>query len=210
MKNSLLLLLFCLLMMITSNNTKAQGGDEMPGPLLGFSYGGFNPFHDGFDEIYTDTSMPLEYFFGVGYKRIYLIGKYKTFSANGHSIVENGDFTGSADYSQEFFMFGLRFYNHNNNKLRYYIEFGAVSSLVTESISANNRMPELSSSEEMQEWGFGISGGATFMFTDFVGMSGSIEYTRLMFDIENGYETGDVNLGGFYISAGIVFMPFSD
>ncbi|GJQ62509.1 MAG: hypothetical protein SCALA702_15620 [Melioribacteraceae bacterium] len=182
----------------------------MPGPLLGFSYGGFNSLHNGFDDIYSDNSMPIEYFFGVGYKRIYLIGKYKTYSANGRSIVDNGDFIGSADYSQEFFMFGLRFYDQNNNKLRYFLEFGAVSSLVSETITTDNRVPELSSSEEMQEWGFGISAGATFMFTRFVGISGSVEYTRLMFDIENGYETGDVNLGGFFISAGLVFMPFSD
>lgn len=191
--------------------TDALGGDDkVIAPLLGITYGGFTPLHPGFDDIYTSTSSPMEYFFGVGYDKIYLIGKFKKFRGSGISITSDENYTGDADYNQEFFMFGLRFYNNTPAKMKYFLEFGAVSSLVEESISTVNRQPELFSKTESQEWGFCIAAGGQFMFSDFVGISGSAEYTRIIYNIEQGVERGDVNLGGFYFSVGIVFMPFSD
>lgn len=184
-------------------------GDDRLTLIIEGSGGLFRPAPKNFTKIYENDGAMKMALLGVGYRNVYLVGRYRLFEAAGKSIVTGIDLAGSATWHEEFISLGLRSYS---GKLLY-AEVAYVIGTVKESISTNK--PEYTALNSTitvsNKRGVSTSLGINVPIALGFNLSGEVGYLFVRAKIPDRSKSGEiinlgVNLGGPVYSVGLSFF----
>jgi hypothetical protein len=201
----LLTAVFCLCTLHAQESAESEAAKKMNrfSLMIGAAAGNFEISEPKFTTIYSNRSVSRIYFAGIGTNAIYLVGKYREFSATGKSIVENVTVTGQSDWKQKFYCVGLRIHSDDHPL---YAEILYVLTRIEESITTKDLVvQELTAKEEAENKGAGFSAGISLKLAGPFRIFVEGEYDIMMRKDRNQYGRANPELGGFCVSAGAQF-----
>jgi len=189
---------------IIATLTILQGGiGDSRLSLLGEARGGvFRPDAPNFAKIYgSDDKMLPVLAFGIGYKDVYMVARYRLFEASGQSLVAGIDLAGTAEWREEIITLGLRTYEFRP----LYFELAYALGFVEESISTEQ--PEYSALNRTfitkDNQGLSAAIGLTIKLITGIYLTGELEYIYIPINSEIEAGNEKVNLGGPSFSIGL-------
>ena len=195
----------CMIAVHAQENSESETAKKMNrfSFMIGAAAGNFEISEPKFTTIYSNRTISRIYFAGIGTNAIYIVGKYREFSATGRSIVENVTVEGQSDWKQKFYCVGFRIHSDNHPL---YAEVLYVLTRIEESITTKDLVvQELTAKEEAENKGAGISAGISLKIAGPFRIFVEGEYDIMMRKDRNQYGRANPELGGFCVSAGAQF-----
>lgn len=170
--------------------------------MVAASVGNFSP-NSGkqFTDVYSNRTVSKNYALALGARNIALIGKYREFSATGHSMVTNIDVEGKAEWKQKLYMAGIRI---RGDAVPFYMDILYVSTRADESISTvSPTVVELSAMSSKESRGFCGAVGLAVNIAGIFGIFAEAEYSKMSsLEIEL-FKRPSPELGGVNLHAGV-------
>jgi hypothetical protein len=140
----------------------------------------------------------------VGINNIYIITKYQNYSALGTPKTWNLPETGFANWNQNLFSAGLRYYESTEDRMGIFTELSFTRCVYSEEIGVDSPGYEYFHEKySNRQDGFGLAFGV-FERIKFISIEATAEYLRILINPSSGIIQRNMNIGGvmFTISAG--------
>ena len=173
--------------------------------FLGGAVGNFGISADKFNDIYSNRSISRIYLAGIGSGSTYIVGKYRSFFANGRSKVENAEDDGKAEWKQKFYNVGVRLMPANS---MLYLEMMYSMTEADERITTvdSSLSSLLTSQFKTKAQGVAFSLGIALDFPRPLRIFGEVEYSAMLKSGLNPSGRKIPELGGICLSGGIILV----
>lgn len=197
----ILLVLLCLFL---SGQLKAQFGF---GVFAGAHGGLYRTAVPNYDNIYKDDIIPVGFHAGVGYDWFYVVGKYRSFQAEGTPDFQGPNIVSSnltAEWKQTMKFVGVRIYNYRNF-FNPFLEVGYCMIATNEVIDVGNpSYDNLDQNNQIDASGLGVTAGLEKKIIDYLSVNVQLEWTAATYkEGNNGLAGDEPPMGGVFLGVGL-------